>query len=150
MVKKLFRKLSIIIIALSIITFGYNISGDTDLQKIVKSMGYQRITPSKSNHDSYRKYKINQDKYCNQVIRIEVFDMLPNSISYLCERRDDSGITQFGYIYDTKIDTLQIIGEDFSYPYETAADKQVYEKVYNENLKQYNDEILNELTKRKQ
>lgn len=146
MVKRALYIFVLITILLLVIIQVYKSMNLTDLQKIVKNNGFEHFNSSQTIYDSYRWFEEdNEELFCNNLISIEVYDIYPTTITYSCVRLDEDGFTEFVYDYGTNTDKLSIGSGDFSHPSETVKDKELYEKVYNENFKDYNDKLVQEL-----
>ncbi|WOO88810.1 hypothetical protein R2F61_07995 [Mollicutes bacterium LVI A0078] len=146
MVKKILYIFFLITILLLVIIHVYKSMNLTDLQKIVKKNGFEHFNSSQTIYDSYRWFEEdNEELFCNNLISIEVYDIYPTTITYSCVTLDEDGFTEFVYDYGTNTDKLSIGSGDFSHPSETVKDKELYEKVYNENFKDYNDKLVQEL-----
>lgn len=124
----------------------YTVLNLTPLQKTVKKLGFKHKNMSETIDDAYIWHpKDEPTNYCNSSISISVYDIYPNAIHYSCEVSDNIENTQFGYSYSIETGKLTIENLDFSHEYKIAEDKALYEKVYNESFKQYNEEILDKL-----
>lgn len=145
-VKRTLCIICLLIVLLLIIIQMYKLTNLTDLQKIVKDNGFEHFKSSQTINDSYRWHEEDEESnYCNSLISIKVYDIYPESISYECEVSTGDDIIQFVYTYNTDTNELSIGSGDFSHPSETAKDKELYEKIYNENFKDYNDKLVQEL-----
>lgn len=145
-VKKTFAYFLIVLLFLGLAPTIHRELNLTPLQKEVINLGFEHQNRSETIENAYTWHPQNPpSSYCNSLFVIEVYDIHPNDIDYTCQVESDKEFIQYGYVYDTETNKLSIKNLDFSHKHESLEDKKLYEKVYNENFKQYNEKIVDKL-----